>query len=261
MRIQRTKPWRLFAPVFVAVWWSPAFGDAGSSGSTAPDHGAFQALLETYASPAGVRYRAWSENETDRSALRAYLVEMSEVRPSEIGRDDALAFWINVYNAVTLDLVLEHYPLESIKDVGGFLSSPWKKKLITIEGEELSLNGIENDVIRQQFQEPRIHFALNCASKSCPPLRAEAYSGERLDGQLEEQTALFVGNLAENTVDEKGRLQLSKIFDWYGEDFEKAAGSVADYVRPYIPALSGRDLREVSIRHGDYDWALNEVRE
>jgi hypothetical protein len=173
---------------------------------------------------------------------------------------DALAYWIDVYNAVTLNLVLENYPLESIKDLGGVLSSPWKRKLIVVEERELSLDEIENSIIRPSFREPRIHFALNCAAKSCPPLRAEAYTGERLDEQLEEQTIAFLWNPAENGLDEKGRLALSRIFDWYRSDFEEAAGSVVEFVRPYLPALQGEDPAEaVPVRYREYDWSLNEA--
>ncbi|HET9887233.1 MAG TPA: DUF547 domain-containing protein, partial [bacterium] len=152
-----------------------------------PDHSAFDGLLHRYVVPTGVDYRTWSQNKEDRSALRSYLATLAQQAPSRLERSEALAYWINLYNAATLSLVLEHYPVASIKDIGTALSSPWKKKVVTVEGQRLSLNEIENDIVRPSFLEPRIHFALNCAARSCPPLRNEAYLGPQLESQLEAQ--------------------------------------------------------------------------
>jgi hypothetical protein len=220
------------------------------------DHGAFDELLTEYVQGNGVRYEAWSESGRDRQRLTDYLARLAASTPSKLTNDQQLAFWINAYNAVTLDLVLENYPIDSIKDTGSLLSSPWKKKRITIEGNELSLDAIENEIIRKQFSEPRIHFALNCAAVSCPPLRAGAYDGRKIDAQLEEQTAAFLGDRAHNFVDEKGRLHLSKILDWYKKDFERK-GTLVDFVRPYVPELGDRE--KVDVEYEGYDWALNEA--
>jgi hypothetical protein len=131
---------------------------------------------------------------------------------------------------------------------------------VTVEGRELTLNDIENEIIRPEFAEPRIHFALNCAAVSCPPLRVGAYVGSRLDAQLEEQTRAFLGDPARNGLDERGRLRLSKILDWYEEDFEKD-GDLVDWVRPYVPALAALPAdADVDVKFHDYDWALNEAR-
>jgi Protein of unknown function, DUF547 len=126
-----------------------------------------------------------------------------------------------------------------------------------VEGQELTLNDIENRIIRAHFDEPRIHFALNCASRSCPPLRAEAYTGAALDTQLGNQTKAFLGDPEQNRV-EGDHYRLSKLFDWYKGDFEKAAGSVQAFVRPYLE--HGKDLGErAKVKHFDYDWSLNEA--
>jgi hypothetical protein len=230
------------------------------SEETKPDHSILDRLLREYVSEAGVDYRAWSENPEHRGALRGYLAAMEKAVPSRLERSDALAFWINVYNAATLNLVLDKYPVKSIKDVSGALSSPWKVKVATIEGNGLTLDQIENDVIRPSFLEPRVHFALNCAARSCPPLRAEAYSGETLDAQLEAQTVAFLSDGKSNFVDESGTLHLSKIFDWFKHDFEEAKGSVAEFVAPYIPSLAAAPgSKPPKIVHQDYDWSLNEA--
>ena len=233
-------------------------GRAGAAGEdvAAPDHSAFDRLLERYVTASGVRYAAWAKQPQDQEALDAYLVRMAAERPTKLARDDRLAYWINVYNALTLDLVLDHYPVSSIKSIHR-LRSPWKQKLFEVEGRTLSLNEIENDIVRPEFHEPRIHFALNCAAVSCPPLRAGAFGGEALDAQLEERTRTFLGDPERNGLDAKGRLVLSRILDWYRDDFE-ADGRMIDWLRPYLAAGPGLPA-DPEIRFADYDWSLNEA--
>jgi len=225
------------------------------------DHSAYDALLRQYALPSGVDYRSWSESKADLAQLRTYLVSLERQAPSRLERSEALAYWINLYNAATLNLVLEHYPTASIKDIGTALSSPWKKKIVTVEGKHLSLNEIENDIMRPSFLEPRIHFALNCAARSCPSLRHEAYVGPELERQLEEQTMSFVGDPKKNYLDDKGMLHLSKLFDWYEKDFQESKGSVVAFVKPYIVALQAYGVTGAtpSVKYIDYDWSLNEA--
>lgn len=231
----------------------------------APDHSDFDALLRRYVSKGGVHYAAWHANASDRAALASYVARMQTMNVSALseftdGRDQKLAFWLNLYNAATLNLVLTGYPVKSIKDLGGLSKSPWEREIVTVEGKELSLNAIENEVIRATFAEPRIHFALNCAAKSCPPLQAGAYSGNQLSTQLEEQTKTFLADQRFTRFDGK-KLTLSRIFEWYAKDFEAAAGSVAAWVRPYLPALAALPATaKVAVKHADYDWSLNEVR-
>lgn len=228
------------------------------------DHSAFDTLLAKYVAEDGVRYRAWHDSAEDRQALKDYVDMLAASRPGSLPRYQALAFWLNAYNAVTLDLVLDHYPVKSIKDIKSLkaLGSPWRIQRITVEGRELSLNEIENDIIRKRWREPRVHFALNCASVSCPPLRAGAYSAPGLHEQLEEQTAAFLADGKTTYVDEKGRLHLSQIFQWYGGDFEQENSTVVDWVRPYVPALAKLPPdAKVKVEFGSYDWRLNEASE
>lgn len=238
-----------------------SFAISCQASETSPDHSAYDALLHRYALPAGVDYRSWSGNKEDLATLRSYIVSLQRQAPSQLERSEALAYWINLYNAATLNLILEHYPVASIKDIGTALSSPWKKKVVTVEGKQLSLNEIENDIVRPSFLEPRIHFALNCAARSCPPLRSGAFVGPQLESQLEEQTVAFVGDTKKNYVDEKGTLHLSKIFDWYAKDFEEAKGSAVTFVKPYITALQANAVTGATpqVKFEDYDWSLNET--
>lgn len=275
----RSSLWALFAGVALAGSAPSLDSEAGIAAATEPaepevaatapfvDHSEYDALLQKYVTPYGVRYAAWHANETDRVALQTYLRRLQAAAPSrwaerEGGRAHALAYWINVYNAVTLDLILDNYPVKSIKDLGNLIRTPWKKKLFSVEGEPLTLNEIENEIIRPQFNEPRIHFAVNCAAISCPPLRGEAYTAERLEEQLEEMTRLFLADPKRTFLDEEGRLHLSKILDWYREDFETDDSGLVDYVRRYSPAV--QDLKpgeKVDLKFNDYDWALNEFEE
>lgn len=222
------------------------------------DNSAYDALLGEYVTGSGVRYAAWHANAEDRAALDTYVSQLEAASPTELTRYQRLAFWINAYNAVTLKLILDHYPVKSIKKI----DNPWKEKRFTVQGTSYSLDEIENEVIRKQWKEPRIHFAINCGAVSCPPLRAQAYEGAVLDEQLEEQTVAFLGNPDFNDVDDRGRLQLSKIFGWYREDFDTASGSLAAYVRPYfdeLKQLTPEQLKKVKVKTQGYDWDLNEA--
>jgi hypothetical protein len=210
----------------------------------------------------------------DRAVLRAYLETLSAVSTAEYqawSRDQQLAFLINAYNAFTVELVLSGYPgIESIKDLGSLFRSPWKRRFFSLLGEGRHLDNLEHDLIRAPgvFDEPRIHFAVLCASVSCPMLREEAYVAERLDSQLEDATRRFLSDHSRNRFDAaSGRLQVSKIFDWYGEDFEKAtpdATGLKGYFIAYadVLATSQRERRrmrdgEFKISFLDYDWRLN----
>ena len=210
----------------------------------------------------------------DAVALDAYLSSVSKVPRREFDgwmKAQRRAFLINAYNAYTVKLILTADPEpKSIKDLGSLFTSPWKKRFFTLFGEEQSLDGIEHGLIRgaADFDDPRIHFAVNCASIGCPALRPEAYTGAELDAQLEHQTERFLGDPSRNRFDAmKETLYLSKIFDWYGEDFERAfrgTDSVASFAAHYRKELGMDDsaarkvsMGEFDIEFLDYDWALN----
>jgi hypothetical protein len=210
----------------------------------------------------------------DRKALATYLETLAAVPDADYRRwswPQRQAFLINAYNAATVELVLTRHPkLDSIKDIGGLLGNPWKKAFVPLLGKTRSLDDIEHGLLRgaREYRDPRIHFAVNCASIGCPALRPEAFVAARLDAQLEDQTTRFLRdrsrNRLETTADGRPTLALSSIFDWYGDDF-KAGGGVAAFVARHADAIGASPAQvqalradRVRLRFLDYDWALNE---
>jgi Protein of unknown function, DUF547 len=222
-------------------------------------HAALTKVLAVRVKDGAVDYRALKASP---NKLGAYLATLAEVRESEFNgwtQSQQLAFLINLYNAQTVKLIIDNYPVDSIKSIGGFFG-PFKQKVVHVWGGLKSLNDLENGILRRNYREPRIHFALVCAAKSCPPLRAEAYQAENLDVQLDDQARIFLAQRAKNRVDSAGRtLYLSPIFDWYSKDFKAKAKSVEAYIRPF---LSDKDAAAVkaggfTTKFTDYDWSLN----
>lgn len=211
--------------------------------------------------------------QSERGRLQAVLVEFSTVSQSEFDAWNARqqqAFLINAYNAYTLELVLGRYPaLKSIKDLGGLFSSPWKQKFFRLLGEPRSLDWIEHEMLRPRYRDPRIHFAINCASVGCPALRPEPYRAEMLDVQLDDGQRRFLGDRSRNRFEAtSGVLSLSPIFKWFGEDFEAQAGGSlrawlaarANQLAEDEPARQRLRAGEFRIEFGDYDWSLNAPR-
>jgi len=221
------------------------------------DHSDFDALLKQYVNDAGgVDYAGLM---TKRDKLQAYIQRIAEAPFAEMGRDHKLALLINAYNAFTLELILEHWnggQLESIKDI----PNQWTEERWNIGGKTYSLNQIEHEQIRPKFKEPRIHWALVCAAVGCPPLRSEAYAADRLDEQLADQARYVHSHDKWYRFDpQSGTVHLTRLYNWYGGDFEQVAGSVLAYVARYDRALkraldAGRVPR---IQWLDYDWSLN----
>jgi hypothetical protein len=237
-------------------------------------HGQFTRLLQQHVhwNRSGTRTEVdYAGFLVDRSRLRRYLVALASVAPTDFARWPALdrqAFLINSYNAATIELVLEGGPhLRSIKDLGGLFSSPWQKEFVQLLGKPRSLDGIEHGLLRgaSDYDDPRIHFALNCASIGCPALRPEAYVGIRLQAQLDDQTRRFLRDTARNRLDAgSGVLRVSKIFDWYDQDFARLAGGVGPFLARYPVELqldrsSARRLAtgQLALAFSDYDWTLN----
>ncbi|MFT6927835.1 MAG: hypothetical protein ACJAZP_003480 [Psychromonas sp.] len=207
--------------------------------------------------------------KTDRVELKQYLADLSKVSDVTFqgwSESQRLAFLINAYNAWTVELILTEYPnLESIKDLGSLFSSPWKKDFIPLLGKTRSLDNIEQDLIRGNFKEPRIHFALNCASIGCPALRGEAYQSDLLEAQLSDAINLFLSDSSRNRL-QGNELQISKIFKWYQNDFEQQQ-TLAQFLVKHGKALKLAEqqqqalLREdIDIEYLDYNWSLNRIR-
>ena len=242
-------------------------------------HGAWDRLLAEHVIWVrdGVASRVdYAGFQRDREALQAYLGALSAVGPEAFAgwsRDRRLAFLINAYNAFTVALILTEYPdLESIKDLGGLFSSPWKQRFFTLLGEKRHLDWIEHERIREPgvYDEPRIHFAVNCASIGCPALRPEAYVAGRLDAQLEDSTRRFLADRTRNRYHpETDTLRVSSVFDWYAQDFQRGwngADSVREFLAGYAGQLADRPAHQARIRaqqtgldYLDYDWALNDL--
>lgn len=229
------------------------------------EHTAWTSLVRRYVSDGLVDYAALKRD--GRPSLDAYLRSLESVERSELEawpRADQLAFWINAYNAYTVKLVLDHYPLRSIRSIGFLPGSAFKRKFIPLEraaGRKLSLDDIEHRILRERFQEPRIHFAIVCASRSCPVPRDEAYRGRNLDAQLDGAARAFLRDPARNRYDPASRtISLSSIFDWFRGDFEAAGGTLPAFVARYADVPAAEALRRggVRVEFLAYDWSLNE---
>lgn len=210
------------------------------------DHQAWDALLRANVSSSGqVNYAAFKSKE---AALDAYLESLKNNAPeSTWSRNEKLAYWINAYNAFTVKLIVDNYPISSITKLHN--GKPWDVKWIEIDGKSYSLNNIENDIIRPRFKEPRIHFAVNCAAQSCPPLLNRAWTAGNLNSNFEKQSKAFVNNSKYNKIT-KSSIEISKIFEWYGEDF----GSIIDFLNKYSDTKIESDAK---VTYKEYDWALN----
>lgn len=213
------------------------------------DHSAWDNLLQKNVSVNGnVNYEGLKAN---RAVLNKYLMALSKNVPdASWDRNNAMAYWINAYNAFTVDLILKNYPLKSIMNLHG--GKAWDVKFIELGGKKYSLNQIEHDILRGKYKDERIHFAVNCASFSCPKLLNGAFFANDLDKQLEKATIAFINNPAKNSVNGK-RVQISELFNWYKGDFMEY-GSVLAYINHYSKVKADEKAR---ITYKPYNWNLN----
>lgn len=227
-------------------------------------HERLQRFLDRYlvsgaaGGPSAVRYGAVTRD--DRAALVSYLDDLQRVSPSGLSRDEQMAYWINLYNGRTVLLILEHYPVKSIRDIrfGTSGAGPWDERLLTVEGERLSLNNIEHNILRPIWKDPRIHYAVNCASISCPELRSTVYTGAGIDRQLDAAARGYIAS-EQGVFASGGRLRLSSIYDWYRTDFGRNERAVLAHIARYAqePMKSLLETFRDRIQYG-YDWALND---
>ena len=244
--------------------WLGYSGQAGGAAAPAFDtsHQLFSDLLRGHLTNGLVNYTALTR---DPRCLDDYLASTASVCREQFdqwSREDRLAFLINVYNAATLQLVRNNYPVSSIRKIGGLFTSPWKIRSVRLWGDQWTLDQLEHDILRKEYKEPRLHFALVCAARGCPPLRTTAYVGSTLNEALDEQGRLFFAQSAKNRVDaDHGILWLSPIFDWYGKDFlvdDKSLPQVLSrWMSPSDAAVV--NSRELKVRFTDYDWSLNDA--
>lgn len=222
-------------------------------------HAIFDGVLKQHVKDARVNYAALKARPQD---LNRYLDQVAAVSKAEFKKwsePQQIAFLSNAYNAYTLRLIINHYPLKSIKDIGSFISGPWDQPVVKLFGETLDLNTVEHKILRVDYTEARLHFVLVCAAKGCPPLRGEAYVSARLEEQLVDQAKQFLAESAKNRIAASERaVYLSPIFKWYGGDFEKKSASVLAALKPYWPGRPVAGYEAFKIRYTDYDWSLNE---
>ena len=219
------------------------------------NHNLFAELLQKYVKDGIVNYAGF-QSEEDK--LDQYLDLLQSVDPKVLVRDEQFAFYANAYNAWTIKLILTKYPgIESIKELGTFNTGPWKKKVVHLKGVTVSLDHIEHDILRPRFKDPRVHFAINCAAKSCPPLGSEPYLGEKLDQQLDEATRSFINNPKSYRLEDR-KLYVSRIFKWFSEDFnEDPLGFFQKYANGELKMNLANQPAKINVKYLDYDWSLN----
>jgi len=246
----------IIALLFFLVSWPLVVGPFDNGGaSEVVDHSIYDELLGKQVKNGFVNYQGFKNEE---GKLDHYLKVLEETDTEKLSRNEQFAFYINAYNAWTIKLILSEYPgVESIKHLGNIFASPWKKKLCRIDGDLVTLDHIEHGILRPQFKDPRVHFAINCAAKSCPPLISEPYLGSTLDQQLDDSVRAFVNDSKNNRLDED-TLYVSKIFKWFAEDFDD---DVHGFLLKYAEGNLKRGLQSrkdnVKIKYLDYDWSLN----
>ncbi|WP_193369122.1 DUF547 domain-containing protein [Pelagibius marinus] len=254
---------RLFAPS--ADLW-PRWERHDPASRESLDFAAWDALLRRVVISGGdginrVDYRGLAAAD----ALAGIVADLAAVQVSAYDRDQQLAYWINLYNAVTLQVVAQHYPVVTIRDIdispGWFADGPWDAEVVTVEGEALTLNDIEHRILRPIWRDPRVHYAVNCASLGCPNLAREAYRGETVDRQLEEAARVYINHPRGVTIAD-GEVTVSKIYDWFLEDFGGSTETLLAHLRRYAgPELAGQLAAAGDIDGTAYDWTLNDASE
>ncbi|MGI9379835.1 MAG: DUF547 domain-containing protein, partial [Methyloligellaceae bacterium] len=198
-----------------------------------------------------------------RNKLTAYLDQLQKTQVTKLNKREQYAFWVNLYNAKTVDIILEHYPVKSIRDIdispGLFTNGPWKKKVVTVKGTDLSLDDIEHVILRGLWKDNRVHYAVNCASIGCPNLATAAFTGDNLDQMLDEGARAYVSSPRGVKI-EGNRLLVSKIYSWFSKDFGNSEADLLTHLRRYAgPKLSEKLKSFTDIDKYVYDWNLNGI--
>ncbi|MGD9286098.1 MAG: DUF547 domain-containing protein [Desulfobacterales bacterium] len=219
------------------------------------DNKIYGELLEKYVRNGKVNYAGFKAEE---AKLDRYLKILENVNIAKLSRDQQFAFYVNTYNAWTIKLILSGYPgITSIKDLGSLLKSPWKKEIVRIDGKVISLDDVEHNILRPRYQDPRVHFAINCAAKSCPPLQTEPFEGDILDRQLNEATRSFINDPKSYKLEED-KLHVSRIFKWFSEDFkDDILGFFLKYASGDLKKNLEAKADQIQVKYLKYDWSLN----
>lgn len=254
---------RLFAPS--ADLWKRWQGHDSAS-TAVVDHGLWNRLLKKLLVPGrdGLNlFRYGAASQADRRDLDGYVASLAALPVSTYNRAEQMAYWINFYNALTVKVVLDHYPVKSIRDIdispGFFSDGPWNKKLVTVEGEKISLNDIEHRILRPIWDDNRIHYAVNCASIGCPNLQVKAYEGASLDAMLDTAARSYI-NSPRGVAITSGDITVSKIYDWFIGDFGHDEKSVLAHLIKYAAPGLRKQLAAIGkIDDVAYDWKLNDA--
>lgn len=211
-----------------------------------PNYALYDSLLQKYVSSNGeVKYKAL---QAERAILDSVVAQFQAVAPQkEWSKNERLAYWINAYNLFTVQLIVNNYPVKKITNLDG--GKTWDVKRIEIEGKKYSLNQIENEILRPQFKDARIHFAINCAAESCPPLHNRAFTAENVQSLLDKRTRKFIRSSANTLTD--SNIKISKIFDWYSSDF----GDIVTFLNKYASVKIKTDAK---VEYKEYIWNINE---
>lgn len=232
----------------------PYWQQSNENNQATIDHQAWQDILDQYLSISGQHhlFSYQSMNQQDKKKLDNYIMQLSQLDPREYSQAAQYAYWVNLYNAITVDLIVEAYPINSITKLGGFFNfGPWDEEVVTIEGKKLTLNDIEHRILRPIWNDPRTHYAVNCASLGCPNLQSEAFTAQNKEVLLERAAIAFINSPKGVTVSAKG-ITLSSIYDWFSSDFT-ADGGVMAHINAY---RSGSTINSATVTY-DYDWSLN----
>ncbi|KIC49539.1 DUF547 domain-containing protein [Tateyamaria sp. ANG-S1] len=243
---------------------APSFAAYEETSQARVDHAPWDEFLQNYVREdvQGINRVAYETvTEADRARLQNYLAELEDTDVNALSRDEQLAFWINLYNAETVEVILQSYPVASIRDINdGFLSfGPWDRPVTTVGGRSLTLNDIEHRIIRPVFKEPRIHYALNCAAAGCPNLMDRAWRAATLERDLTEAEHAYVNSFRGVSVAPNGSLTLSKIYIWFQEDFGANEADVLRRLQGVAEAeLAAAIAAQSRVSRYQYDWSLNE---
>ena len=249
-----------------------AFAQIAAGSAAKVDHAQWDRLLKTYVQVGadGINRVAYARFKAEaHDQLKGYIAQLEGVTVATLDRSEQFAFWANLYNAKTIEIVLQKYPVASIKDIslgGGLIASvkggPWAAKVVKVSGQDLSLDDIEHGIMRRVFKDPRVHYAVNCAALGCPNLIPEAFVGERLEQQLDAAARAFI-NSSRGARNADGRIQASSIYNWFQSDFGGNAQGVVSHLQQYAEPELKQALEKSSAGGGlsyEYDWRLNDAK-
>ncbi len=243
----------------------PFWDKSNDSNTSTISHTDWQIILDNYLSYDAKEqihlfdYSSLNSNAQDKKILEDYINTLTSIKIRDFSKREQLAYWINLYNAVTLKLILDEYPVDSIRDIGSLFTQPWDIDLIVIEGQDVTLNDIEHRILRPIWKDPRIHYVVNCASISCPDLAPTAFTAVNTDDLMTAQAKAYINNKRGVNI-ENNRLLLSSIYDWYEIDFGNNLEEVIEHLKIYAEDDLSSELSSFTRARYDYNWDLNEKK-